>query len=141
LGPDPLRSDADPERGWQRIRRSRSAIGSLLLDQSFIAGIGNVFRSDVLFALQIHPERPARTLDRAEFDRLWCMLRQFLKTGVKYNRIITVDRAEVNKLPRQLRREERLLVYKRKTCRRCGKPIESWKLRARTVYACQRCQT
>jgi endonuclease-8 len=140
LGQDPLRKDADPEIAWQRFRRSRSAVGALLLDQSVIAGVGNVFRSDVLFALKIHPERPGRSLDRTEFDRLWETLGRMLKTGVKYNRIITADPAEFGKTAGRMRREERLLVYKKQSCRDCGRIIDAWKLGARTVYACQRCQ-
>jgi endonuclease-8 len=140
LGPDPLRRDADPERAWERIHRSRTAVGALLLNQSVIAGIGNVFRADVLFALQIHPERPGQSLDRTEFDRLWETLQRFLRTGVKYNRIITANAAEMNKSPARLRGGERLLVYKKELCRQCGQAIDSWELAARTIYACQTCQ-
>ncbi len=141
LGQDPLRKDADPEIAWQRIHRSRAAIGTLLLNQSVIAGVGNVFRADVLYALKIHPERPGLTLGRSEFDRLWETLERMLKTGVKYNRIITADPAEIGKTPGRMRREERLLVYKKQSCRECGQTIDSWDLGARTIYACQNCQT
>ena len=47
LGPDPLRKDADPERAWKRLSRSRTAIGALLMDQSVLAGVGNVYRAEV----------------------------------------------------------------------------------------------
>ena len=56
IGADPLRSDADPERAWHKITKSRKAIGGLLLDQSVIAGIGNIYRAEILFKLGIHPE-------------------------------------------------------------------------------------
>ena len=141
LGQDPLRKDADPEIAWQRIQRSRIAIGALLLDQSIIAGVGNVFRADVLYALQIHPERPGRSLNRFEFDRLWQTLKRMLQTGVKYNRIITRDPDKFGKTPGRMRGEERLLVYKMQLCRECGQSINSWKLGSRTIYACQSCQT
>ena len=141
LGQDPLRKDADPDVAWDRIRRSRTAIGAILLNQSVIAGVGNVFRSDVLHALKIHPERPGQSLDRTQFDQLWQTLQRMLRTGVKYNRIVTADPAEVGKTPGRMRREERLLVYKKHSCHNCGQAIDSWKLGARTIYACQRCQT
>ena len=51
LGEDPLRGDASVERVWQKVRKSRSAIGSLLLNQSVIAGIGNVYRAEILLSL------------------------------------------------------------------------------------------
>ncbi|QDU37791.1 Endonuclease 8 1 [Maioricimonas rarisocia] len=140
LGEDPLRPDADPDRLWDRIRRSRAAIGRLLLDQSVVAGVGNVYRAEVLFLHGLHPERQARTLSRVEFDALWETLVRLLKLGVKYNRIITADAADFGKTPSRLTREERLLVYKRAECRRCSSAIEDWKLGARTIYACPTCQ-
>ncbi|MFG0294677.1 MAG: Fpg/Nei family DNA glycosylase [Maioricimonas sp. JB045] len=140
LGEDPLRPDADPERLWDRVRRSRAAIGRLLLDQSVVAGVGNVYRAEVLFLHGLHPERPARTLSRDEFDALWETLKRLMKLGVRYNRIITVDAAEFGKTPSRLTRDERLLVYKRAECRRCRSTIEDWELGARTIYACPTCQ-
>ena len=81
LGPDPLRPDADPERAWARMSRSRSPIGSLLMDQSVIAGVGNVYRAEVLFRHNIHPNRAGRNLTRAEFDALWADLVELMEIG------------------------------------------------------------
>src|SRR5690606_27904586 len=53
LGPDPLRPDADPDLAWQRIHRSARQIGPLLMDQSILSGIGNVYRAEVLFRNRI----------------------------------------------------------------------------------------
>ena len=58
LGPDPLRADADPERAWRRISASHRPIGDLLMDQEVIAGVGNVYRAEVLFRHRLHPLRP-----------------------------------------------------------------------------------
>jgi endonuclease-8 len=141
LGPDPLRSDADPDQVWHRISRSRSAIGKLLLDQSIIAGVGNVYRAEVLFILQIHPDRPGSSLSLAEFETLWATLVELMKIGVKYNRIITADPATIGRSRGRMRREDRLLVYKKPHCRECDSPVDSWDLGGRTIYACTRCQT
>ena len=62
LGPDPLRADADPGRAWRKIKASSRTIGDLLRDQSVLAGVGNVYRAEVLFRNRIHPLRPGRTL-------------------------------------------------------------------------------
>lgn len=140
LGPDPLRSDADPEAAWDRIERSRAAIGGLLLNQSVLAGVGNVYRAEALYQLGIHPDRPGNSLDRAEFDCLWNLLRDWLKLGVKYNRIITTDASQFGKTPGRLTRGERLMIYKKNECRECGTPVDSWICGARKVYACPTCQ-
>ena len=55
LGPDPLRADADPERAWTRISRSKTAIGALLMSQDVLSGIGNVYRAEVLFRHRVSP--------------------------------------------------------------------------------------
>lgn len=140
LGVDPLRADADPEKAWKKISRSRSPIGTLLLNQSVIAGVGNVYRSEVLYLLKIHPERSGSTLTRTEFDQLWQLVSDLLKIGRRYNRIIIADPEHVGKTRGRMNREERLLVYKKKFCVHCDAPIKTWKLASRSVFACLICQ-
>ena len=140
LGPDPLRRDADPEQAWQRIRKSRASIGALLLDQSVISGVGNVYRAEVLFVNQIHPNRWGNSLSEQEFGAIWETLYQWLRIGVKYNRIITAHSKQRGK-PGRLNGAERLLVYKKVHCPACGAEIKSWKLGSRKIYACDFCQS
>lgn len=140
LGQDPLRADADPEIVWQRLRRSRAAIGTLLLNQSIIAGVGNVYRADVLFDQRISPERSGRDLSREEFDSLWNRLCEFLAVGVRYNRIITADAEEVGRTRGRMRKGERLLIYKKDLCPECAGPVDCWELGNRWMYACPTCQ-
>ena len=141
LGADPLREDAQPEEAWRRISASRAAIGTLLLNQSVIAGVGNVYRCEVLYLLGIHPDTPGKMLSREQFDALWSELVSLLKIGVRYNRIIIAQPAEIGKPRSRMIRNERLLVYKRPFCGRCDSEIESWTLGARTIFACPTCQT
>jgi len=140
LGIDPLRDDADPDKARERIQRTISPIGTVLMNQSIIAGVGNVYRSEILHLLRIHPERRANTLTRDEFDALWKLTVELLQIGKRYNRIIVADPADVGKSRSRMNSSERLLVYKKKFCHRCEAPVESWKLAARTVFACPMCQ-
>ena len=140
LGADPLRKDADIERAWQRIRRSRAAIGKLLLDQSVIAGVGNVYRAEALFVNRLNPTRAGNSLSRDEFDALWNTIVEMLRVGVKYNRIITADPHVIGKSLSRMNRSERLLCYKKKFCPRCEAEVKTWDLGARTMYACPSCQ-
>jgi endonuclease-8 len=123
LGPDPLRPDADPERAWRSLQRRRTTIGQALMDQTVIAGIGNVYRAEVLVKHGIHPERPAAEISRAEFDALWKDLRALLRKGVRQGRIATRD------------------VYRQDACLRCGGPVRRFDLGGRWAYACANCQT
>ena len=140
LGPDPLRKDADPEVVWERISKSRQPIGKLLMDQSVVAGVGNVYRAEVLFLLGIHPERSGKEITRDEFDALWKKLVELLQIGVKYNRIITTDPKEIGKPRGRMNRDERLLIYKHRICTKCDGDVDWWELGARKAYACKRCQ-
>lgn len=141
LGPDPLRDDADPERAWARIHRSRRAIGALLMDQSVIAGVGNVYRAEALHVMGIHPMRAGRDVGRDEFDALWRTIDTMLHDGVRSGRIVTVSAADAGKPRSRLRRGERTYVYRQPSCRRCGAKITPWELEGRRAWACPDCQT
>lgn len=135
LGPDPLRADADPERAWAKLSRRRGPVGVAIMDQSLVAGVGNVFRAEALYAQRIHPLRPARTLDHGEWDALWGTLVTMLRRGVRSRRIVTVDPDDPAVGDGRSRH-----VYKQENCARCGTPIRRWDLAGRWAYACERCQ-
>jgi endonuclease-8 len=141
LGADPLRQDADPDWLYARLQRGRSAIGSALLDQKLFAGVGNVYRAELLFVSRLHPERRVDSLTRKRFDELWDHCVKLLAIGVRLGRIVTVDPAEVGQSSHwRLRRDQRLYVYKRERCRRCEGRISVVQQAARTLYFCPRCQ-
>ncbi len=140
LGQDPLRKDADPEAARTRIRKSRGAIGRLLLDQSVIAGVGNIFRAEAMFLTGVHPERRGDSLNDDEFDALWDSLLTMMKVGVRYNRIITTDAKAFGKTPSRLTGAERMHIYGKESCPRCASRIRSWDLGGRTIHACPKCQ-
>jgi endonuclease-8 len=141
LGPDPLRPDADPERFVSRVRRSGAPIGGLLLDQAVIAGVGNVYRAEVLWELGIHPSRPGRSIDDDTLWRMWDWLAHQLRLGVRRNRIVTVDPDELGKAIRDVRRGEGVAVYHQEACRRCGGPMLTLDVAGRRIEACPACQT
>jgi endonuclease-8 len=137
LGPDPLRRDARPDLAIDRMRRSARPLGALLLDQAVVAGIGNVYRAEVLFVHGIHPLRPGRDTDRADLEQIWSTMATMLRAGVKANRIVTVRREDLD-LPRGARvpRGRATYVYKRDHCLRCGSEIRTLEVANRTCYYC-----
>ena len=138
IGPDVLRADADPDRAFRRITNSRSTIGQLLMDQSVIAGIGNIYRTELLWRCRIHPQTPGRALVRAAFDSLWCDAQMLLAEGVRRNAIITVDQMMVK--PGRGRYRERVNIFGKERCPHCENGIHKFSLSKRTVYACESCQ-
>lgn len=139
LGEDPLRADADPGRVWQKLQRRKGPLGVALMDQSLIAGVGNVYRAEALFVHRLHPLLPANALSRPRFDALWTWLVEALARGVRDRSIITVREA-MERSRFRLRRAERVHIYKADACPACGDPVRRWDLAGRWAYACERCQ-
>jgi endonuclease-8 len=74
LGPDPIKGRQNPQRMYDRIASSSRGIGDLLMDQSVVAGVGNVYRAEALFVCGIHPLRPGKECDPAELEALWATI-------------------------------------------------------------------
>src|SRR6185437_14100713 len=113
LGPDPLRRDADPTRAWQRIRRSRTSIAALLMDQAVVAGIGNVYRAELLFRHRIDPYLPGQALPLASWEAMWLDLVPLMRHGVRVGRIETIRPADRVRKRGRLAPEEARYVYRR----------------------------
>jgi endonuclease-8 len=146
LGPDPLRPDADPTRSWDRIRRSNRPIGDLLLDQKVMAGVGNVYRAEVLFRHRLHPLRPGKTLRVSQFQSIWSDLVALMKEGVRTGRIDTVHTEHTPEVmgrpPRVDDHGGEVYVYRRtgQACLVCGSTIRTAVLGGRNLFWCRQCQ-
>jgi len=146
LGPDLLGEAFDRDEVIRRIVASgHRAIAQTLLDQRVVAGIGNVYKSEVLFMAGLHPETPSSAVPHAALERLIDIARGVLKDNVVDG---TSPRIQTYRNLRQLNpaseHDESLWVYGRrgKPCRTCGTPIEMKKtgLEARSTYWCPNCQ-
>ncbi|WP_370419294.1 Fpg/Nei family DNA glycosylase [Streptomyces sp. QH1-20] len=146
LGPDPLRSDDDPDKAWRRIAKSRTTIAALLMDQKVIAGVGNVYRAEVLFRHGIDPYRPGRDLTRSEWDAIWADLVALMREGVRNNRIDTVRPEHtpeaMGRPPRVDDHGGEVYVYRRAhlPCHICDGEIRTAELAARNLFWCPTCQ-
>ncbi|MGB9377878.1 MAG: DNA-formamidopyrimidine glycosylase family protein [Mycobacteriales bacterium] len=142
LGPDPLRRGADPGRGWARLRRSRAPIGQLLMDQAVVAGIGNVYRAELLYRHRIDPFRPGRDLSEAVWLAMWTDLVELMRHGVRTGRIVTTLPQDRSRPGRRVSREDAHYVYRRagEPCRVCHTPIATTVLAGRNLFWCTYCQ-
>jgi endonuclease VIII len=136
IGPDVLRKDADKSRAFTRISRSRSAIGLLLMDQSVIAGIGNIYRTEILWRCQVHPNTLGRDIDASTFEMLWDDAVELLAIGVKHNAIITVDGVKKSKS----RYGERVNIFNKPHCPTCHSEITRDDMAGRRLFWCETCQ-
>ncbi|MBE7325139.1 Fpg/Nei family DNA glycosylase [Nocardioides sp. Y6] len=146
LGPDPLRADGDVAAAWAKVRGSNRTIGDLLMDQGVLAGVGNVYRAEVLFRHRIHPLRLGRTLTRAQFVAIWDDLVALMTEGVATGRIDTVRPEHtpeaMGRAPRKDDHGGEVYVYRRAglPCHVCGAPVRSSTLVGRNLFWCAKCQ-
>ncbi len=140
LGPDLLRADFDANEAFRRLReRAILPIAEALLDQRALAGIGNVFKSEVLFEAGVHPQTPVAALSDDRLTALVASARRQLAANV----LDTTPRVG-RRTTGRMAVSEGLWVYGRggRPCRRCGTPIAFARqgLGARPTYWCPRCQ-
>jgi formamidopyrimidine-DNA glycosylase len=140
LGPEPLDDDFTPADFAALFSARRGKIKPLLLNQRFVAGIGNIYADEALFAARIHPERKADTLAADEIECLYCAIRRVLRQGIE--NCGTTLSAYRDAQGREGRNQEYLRVSRRagQPCLHCGMPIERTVVGGRGTYFCPRCQ-
>jgi DNA-formamidopyrimidine glycosylase len=142
LGPDPLRPTADPDKALVRIARSKTPIGQLLMDQTVLAGVGNVYRAEILYRAGLSPFRPGNAVDNETWTALWLDLVTLMRAGVRTGRIVTTQREDRDRRSGTPTREDSHYVYRRDglACRRCGTEVRTQVMAARNLFWCPSCQ-
>jgi formamidopyrimidine-DNA glycosylase len=152
LGPEPLEDSFTPDSFAKALNRSGQPIKVKLLDQTVVAGIGNIYASEALFRAGISPNSPARKLSPQQMERLWGSIRAVLLEAISFGSTVplnhTAERSEdglfyfgrAANAPRNY--EERLQVYDRldQPCYQCGSPIRRMVQAARSTFYCEKCQ-
>ena len=139
LGPDPLQPRSDGTVFAQKLMSSITPVGTQLMNQAVIAGIGNIYRAEVLFLQGINPWRPGRQVRDDEAAGLWADTVRLMKDGVRDGRIVTTTPEARNGRPK---RSAPHYVYRRagQPCRRCGTSVLTAVMAARNVFWCPQCQ-
>lgn len=141
LGPDPLRPDrkgTEQERFVSKLLSRRTPVGQQLMDQSVVAGIGNVYRAELLFRANLNPHTPGNLLSRETASDIWEDSLRLMPIGVRTGLMLTRE----GYLSRRPKLADRYYVYKREglPCRECGQEITLELMAARKLYFCGRCQ-
>lgn len=145
LGPDPLVDDArdGEERFVARVRRTVTPIGLLLMDQSVVSGIGNVYRAELLFRARLNPHTPGREVSEETVREIWRDWSRLLLIGVETGQMMTRDGLTAKERRSAMaRREHRHWVYGRAglPCRVCGTSVVMEEAAGRKLYWCPSCQ-
>ena len=148
LGPDPLRPDPDADTAWHKISRSSRSIAELLMDQAVVAGIGNVYRCELLYRHRVDPFRPGREIRPATWRAMGDDICALMPLGIAAGQIVTmpdqVEEAQAALAAGQPVEpgERRYLVYRRaqEPCRVCSARVRTQVVAGRTLFWCGRCQ-
>lgn len=151
LGPEPLLANFSPKTFAGELKRSRQPIKVKLLDQSMVAGVGNIYASEALFRARISPKLAANRLTPAQIKKLCGTIREVLAEAIQFGSTVPVNFSGAKSdglfyfgqapgTPDFY--EERLRVYDRagKPCQNCGSPIQRMVQAARSTFFCLRCQ-
>jgi formamidopyrimidine-DNA glycosylase len=151
LGPESLDKEFSPEIFAQALKRSRQAIKIKLLDQSLVAGVGNIYASEALFRARISPKLAANKLTFGQIKKMWCAIREVLAEAIAGGSTVQLNFAggksdglfyfgRAAEAPDYY--EERLQVYDRadKPCLNCRRPIKRIVQAARSTFYCVQCQ-
>ncbi len=130
MGPEPLNPEFDFTKFKTRVEKRSAMMKALLLDQSFIAGIGNVYGDEILFQAGIRPDRKISELGEEELTRLFKETKRVLRKAIQ--RKARLQGLEDSFLALHRRKDE--------NCPRCGSRIQRVKVSGRTSYYCERCQ-
>ena len=136
LGPEPLGPDLNPETLYQMLQRHHRQMKPLLLDQTFIAGLGNIYTDESLFRAKIHPRRSSDTLSKAEAEKLYDAIREVLEMGIK------TFGASLDWIYRGGEFQNHFNIHRRKgePCPVCGTMVEKTTVGQRGTYFCPHCQ-
>ncbi|MDX1686342.1 MAG: bifunctional DNA-formamidopyrimidine glycosylase/DNA-(apurinic or apyrimidinic site) lyase [Candidatus Promineifilaceae bacterium] len=140
LGPEPLDPDFTPERLKEQLERRTKQLKALLLDQTFIAGVGNIYADEALFYAGLHPQRGAHSLRDGEIKDLHAALQKVLRMGIE-RKGASIDRY-VKPDGSRGTMQDVVAVYKRtgEACVRCGTTIERIVVAGRSTHFCPACQ-
>ncbi|MFD6447842.1 Fpg/Nei family DNA glycosylase [Promicromonospora sp. NPDC060204] len=170
LGPDPIRDDGDPDAFVAAVGRSRVTIGQQLMDQAVVAGVGNIYRAEVLFRAGVDPLRPGRDVPAATVRAIWDDLVVLMRDGADHGAIVTTrpadrgaghvadggaepvpaadrgrgrTRQNTDGSPGAVPSDQAFYVYHRDglPCRVCGSPVLVKELAGRNLFWCGVCQT
>ncbi len=139
-GPEPLARSFSAQRFAARLQGRSARLKTLLLDQSFIAGVGNIYADEALWRARLHPLRAADTLTPVEVRRLHRAIRAVLRQGIANRGTSLADYVGADGEPGD--NAERLAVYQRtgQPCLRCGREITRIVVGQRSTHFCPRCQ-
>jgi len=140
VGPEPLEPDFSPELLRGRLAGRRTALKAALLDQRTLAGLGNIYVDEALWAARLHPATAAGSLSREATVRLHGAIREALALGIARQGATLRDYALPDGEAGSMQNEFRVYGREGERCERCGAAISKTRVAGRGTWFCPRCQ-
>ncbi len=141
LGPEPLEKSFKLKDFKKLVKNKKGNVKIVLMDQKFIAGVGNIYAAEALFLAGIHPKRRMESLKNKEISKLYTAVKKSLQAGIAHKGTSVTD--FVNAIGQEGTNQNYLYVYSRKgePCRKCKQPVHKISLGQRGTYFCNKCQS
>ena len=141
LGPDPLNKDK-PAKMIERIVARKTSIGQLLMDQSIVSGLGNIYRAELLFRAKVSPFRSGKDVPADALTKIWKDAVKLMPNAMVDRRIVTTDPRDRPHKRGEVLNEEAHYVYRRqgRPCFLCGTDVKTQVMAGRNLFWCPQCQ-
>ena len=140
LGPEPLSDEFTSEELAKRLSTKQRMVKSLLLDQTVLAGVGNIYADEALWLAKIDPQRKANTLNSRETQRLYDSIRRVLQEGIDHEGSTIGWYRKPDGTTGNYQTRFKVYDQEGKPCQRCGTPITKIRLGQRGTHFCHNCQ-
>ncbi|URJ95399.1 bifunctional DNA-formamidopyrimidine glycosylase/DNA-(apurinic or apyrimidinic site) lyase [Pasteurella multocida] len=140
LGPEPLSEEFDSDYLWQKSRKKQTALKTFLMDNAVVVGVGNIYANETLFLCNLHPQKTAGSLTKAQCGQLVEQIKQVLSNAIQQGGTTLKDFLQPDGRPGYFVQELRVYGNKDKPCPTCGTKIESLVVGQRNSFYCPKCQ-
>lgn len=140
LGPEPLTNGFSPSWLAKKLKEKKVPIKALLMDHTFVAGIGNIYASEILFQSRINPKRPAHRLKKEDINKLHAATRKILTEAIRWRGTSMNTYRDANGEKGGFIRRIKVYGRENEDCSRCKTPLLKILQRGRSTFFCPRCQ-
>jgi len=139
-GPEPIDENLDSETFLKKLKSKRTTVKNALLDQTLVAGLGNIYATDALYLADIHPETNTKDLTKEQGNKLLQAAKQVLAEGIEHRGSTLDDEMYVDIFGNKGHHQEHFKIYSKSVCPKCNSKVEIKKINGRGTYFCPKCQ-
>lgn len=140
IGPEPLKDEFTTQWLYNALKKRKTPIKTLLMNQNFLAGIGNIYASEILFRAGIHPQKVSLKLNKKEIDALHLSIKDILEEAIRYRGTSIRNYRDVEGKKGKFMNRIRVYGREKESCYVCKEPIHRIVQCGRSTFFCKHCQ-